>query len=371
MPELQLKERCQESRRVDYASLSFHVGTVRKLQTSFDEVLSCLEQLPGGSSFEESARPSMHYDRVFINDLGCRIELTPPESGLRNAGRMLVSLPGKAFYLQDSAQQAWMLHLLMKGTGYRWLTRLDLQNTELNPDVDTDAVFAGVLEGRYWVKGYGTWRPGGDIDSGLQSPKGQTIYWGSRRSERQGRTYDKAKDSGWKISAIRDELQLRGEWAKAYGQELQRGLQGCHTTEDMAECVSNLVVSGLNNHLQYWELNGTNPKTDKNWQRKAEVADWFTKRIGTHQEPMRKPQKAENDLDSVVSYGVRQYGRSFGLWMHRFAEANEVSLADAAATLGQRFLSRLDASDLPYAGLVEDCKNLEARGSEELWGMED
>jgi hypothetical protein len=57
--------------------------------------------------------------------------------------------------------------------------------------------------------------------------------------------------------------------------------------------------------------------------------------------------------------------------MHRFAEANECSLADAAKTLGQRFLGRLDPADLPYAGFVEDCKNLEARGSEELWGMEE
>lgn len=341
------------------------------MQSAFDEVVTVLEGICGGFGFEETKRPSMHYDRVFINDLGCRVELTPPESGLRNEGRMLVSVPGKPFYLQESNMQAWMLHQLMKCTGYRWFTRLDLQNTELNPEVDTDAVFSGVFDGKYWVKGYGTWRPGGDIDADLSSPKGQTIYWGSRRSERQGRTYDKAKDAGWKEPAIRDELQLRGEWAKAYGQELQRGLQGCFDTEEMADCVSSLVVSGLNNHLQYWELNGTNPKTDKNWQRKAQVADWFTKRIGTHQEPMRKAQRAENDLDTVVSYGVRQYGRSFGLWMHRFAEANECSLADAASTLGQRFLSRLDPADLPFAGLVDDCKNLEARGSEELWGMED
>lgn len=371
MPELQLKERCQESRRVDYASLSFHVGSASKLQTAFDEVLSCLEQLPAGDSFEESSRPSMHYDRVFVNSLGCRIELTPPGAGLRNAGRMLVSLPGKAFYLQDSAKQAWMLHQLIKSTGYRWFTRIDLENTELNPEVDTDAVFAGVIEGRFWVKGYGTWRPGGDIDAELQSPKGQTVYWGSRRSERQGKTYDKAKDARWNTSAIRDELQLRGEWAKAYGQTLERGLAACHTTDEMADCVSDLVVSGLNNHLQYWQLNGTHPKTDKNWQRKAEVADWFTKRIGTRQEPIRKPQKAENDLDTIVSYGVRQYGRSFGLWMQRYAVANECSLLDAAQTLGMRFLGRLGPSEFPDEGFVEECKKLEAQGAEELWGMEE
>lgn len=284
---------------------------------------------------------------------------------------MLVTLPGKAFYLQESSQQAWMIHRVCRCTGYRWFTRLDLQNTELNPPMDTDAVFAGVLNGLYWVKGYGTWRPGGDIDAELGSPKGQTIYWGSRRSERQGRTYDKAKDSGWKEPAIRDELQLRGEWAKAYGAELERGLAGCFTTDEMAECVSALVVSGLNNHLQYWELNGTTPKTDKNWQRKAQVADWFTKRIGTHQEPMRKPQKAQNDLDSVVSYGVRQYGKSFGLWMARYAEANECSLADAAKVLGHRFLGRLEPKDVPFAGMVQDCQDIEAQGAEMLWGMEE
>lgn len=370
MPELRLKEREQESRRIDYAALSYQVGSRRKLQNAFDGVVDVVENLCGGFGLEDTGKPTAFYNRLFINDLGVRIELTEPETGLRNQGLMLVTLPGKVFYLQSSTEQAWMVHRLTKLKAFRHFSRLDLQNTELEPEHDADRVFQGVQKGLYWVKGYGSWRIGHDVDADGLAPNGVTVYWGSRRSERQGRTYDKAKESGWKVPAIRDELQLRGEWAKAYGQELVRGLAGCHTTDDMASSVGSLVVSGLNNHLQYWKLNGTNPKTDKNWQRKAEVADWFTARVGRHQEPIRKPQRAESDLDSVVSYGVRQYGRSFGLWMARYAEAHECSLADAAYVLGQRFLGRLDPMDVPFAGLVGECKDMEAIGSENLWGIE-
>ena len=370
MPRLQLKERCQESRRVDYASLSFHVGTRRKMQDAFDEVVDVLENVGGGFGFEEQARPSMHYDRVFTNDLECRIELTQPDSGLRNAGRMLVSIPGRPFYLQTSGEQAFMLYRLIRSTGYRWFTRLDLQNTQLEPEFNTDSVFQAVLEGKLWVKGYSCFRPGGDIEADLTSPKGQTVYWGSRRSDRQGRTYDKAKDGGWKTEAIRDELQLRGAWAKAYGEELAKGLAAAHTTDDMADSVSALVVSGLNNHLQYWTLNGTHPKTDKNWQRKAEVADWFTRRIGTHQEPIRKPQRPEHDLDAVVSYGVQQYGRSFALWVARYMETHDCTYAEANAVLVARFQARMKPEDEPYMGFLKTVQAWEANASEELFGMD-
>lgn len=369
MPELQLKERQQESRRVDYASLSYQVGSREALQEAFDGVVSVTENLCGGFPFEDTHKGTAFFDRLFINDLGIRIEMTEPGSGLRNAGLMLLTLPGKAFYLQSSGEQAWMLHQLMAVRGYRWLTRIDLQNTELEPRFSADHVMSGVLDNKLWVKGYGSWRPGGDMDFDHHSPKGASIYWGSKRSERQARTYDKSKESDWRDLAIRDELQLRGEWAKAYGRELRQGLLAAHGTDDMANFVSSLVVSGLTNHLQYMNLNGTNPKADKNWTRKAEPADWFVERIGKPQKLIRKAQAPEKDLEASVSWGIRQYGKIFGEWMLARQEVTGDSLADITQQLGLRFFAKLpDDCGLPKE-FLDGCRNYEALGAEELWNL--
>lgn len=356
VPNKVIPEPCQESRRVDYATAVFSSATPRHQQETFDFCVSIGEDLSPVHGFEERGH-SPHFARVFTTDLGMRVELTEHgEARGRNPGMTVLTLPGAAFYLQESDRQALMLWKVMHQDGFKWFSRLDFQNTELEPRIDADDVHQGVEDGRYWVKGYGSWRPYGELDAEGSCPGGRTLYWGSARAERQGRTYDKARQSDWKQPAIRDELQLRGDWAHAYGRELRKALDDGFTSAEQTTNLSNLVTSALNHHLQYWELNGANPKADKNWQRKAQPADWYQERIGKHSEPVRKAPRPALDLESSVSAGVRQYGRAFVLWVEEHAAKDGLSRDFVLEALYGRFLARLKADDLEEAfpGFTDD-----------------
>jgi Replication initiation factor len=334
---------------VDYATAVFVSASPKHQQEVFDFCVSIGEDLSSSYSFQERGH-SPHFSRVFSHDLGMRVELSELDTGEgRNKGMTVLTLPGSAFYLQDSDRQMLMLWKVTHQEGFKWFSRLDFQNTELQPEWDTDRVHQGVESGELWVKGYGRWRPYGELDADGSCPDGRTLYWGSTRAERQGRTYDKAKQSGWSQPAIRDELQLRGDWAHSFGRELRSALDSGFTSAEQNANVSTLVTSALNQHLQYWSLNGADPKSDKNWQRKAEPADWYQARIGKHSEPIRKAPRPALDLESSVTAGCRQYGRAFVLWVERMSLEHDLSRDFVLEALYGRFLARLRPEDVDEA----------------------
>ena len=340
-----LKEQCQTSRRIDFASLSFHVGTVRKLQNCFDRVIGVAESIDESVVFTESGK-SPHYQRVFSSTIGWRLEFTAPDSGERNQGMALLSLPGSAFWSQSQIDQSVMLRKLIELPAFRHFTRLDFQNTELEPDWDADRVYRAVDAGLIWVGGYSSWDPMGGMDYNRDAPDGRSIYWGKPRSARRFVTYDKAKDSGWKTPAIRDEVRLYREWAKAYGEQLVRDLRKARTSAEMEAQVQELVATALNKHGQYWTLNGADPQADKNWKRKAEPADWFTRRVGTKCKNVSRQPRPVRDLESVTAYGVKQYGRYFALWARELSRRGESTVDEAYKLLQARFEGRLTDSDV-------------------------
>ena len=338
-------EPCQESRRVDYATAVFYSATPAHQRDVFDFAIDVGESLADFSFHEKGQSP--HFDRVFSNYLGCRIEVTPVgAANSRNPGLMALTLPGAAFYCSTRSDWVTQLWRICQQNGFRWFSRLDLQNTELNPAWDAERVHRAVEDREVWVKGYGRYRPWRETDATGHCADGMTLYWGSARSEKQGRSYDKAKQSGWETPAIRDEIQLRGEWAHATGRELSERLNAAFDSAQMGEAVESLVTGTLNQHLQYWTLNGTDPKTDKNWQRKAEPADWFAERIGRHQTALKKEPKPSLDLSSSRAWGARQYGRYFALDVLLKQKRSQLPLDGLVNGLWEEFLARLTYEDL-------------------------
>lgn len=128
----------------------------------------------------------------------------------------------------------------------------------------------------------------------------------------------------------------------------------------MSEAVDQLTVKALNQHLQYWELRGADPTTDKNWTRKAEPADWYTQRIGRPSEPLRKAPKALLDLESTTSWGVRQYGRTFVTWVESHARRTGLPREFVLNALYLRFFARTSPEDLVALGLATDEEELQA-----------
>ena len=379
MPEL-VNEPAQERRGLDYVVASFYAASARRQQSQFDDICGLVEDIAPGWNFAE-AGSSPHYERVFRSELGARIELTEiGQNSSRLNGATCVSLPGTMWWLQSDSQAALNFLKLSRIDGFKHFTRLDFQNTELNPAFDVYKVREAVNRGELWVNGASTFRDYMDRDATGEPLNGLTLYWGSKRSEKLARSYDKAASGSWSTPAVRDEVQTRGRWAQAHGEALVAELADAHGSPQMVDIVHKHTCSALNQHLAYWTLNGTNPKTDKNWKRKAEPADWYGKRIGKRCEPIQKGSGAALDLDTTVDYGVQQYGRYFARWVFEQAKTHELPESFVMEALLKRFQSRLKQEDEPWLveGLsadeaatkladLEDIKDAIARSQEQGW----
>jgi hypothetical protein len=121
----------------------------------------------------------------------------------------------------------------------------------------------------------------------------------------------------------------------------------------MAAVVDHLTVKALHQHLSYFELNGADPR-DKNWTRKATPADWYTARIGKPSEPLQKPPKVLHDLESTVSWGIRQYGRAFALWVESHCKRTGLQREFVSQALYLRCFARLSAEDIKALGTCVD-----------------
>jgi hypothetical protein len=343
-----IDEPCQERRGLDFATAVFVSASAKHQRRTFDRVLSVVEAQTSGLRWQELGR-SPHFERVFTHDIGARVEMTELDGGQgRNPGMTVLSLPGAFFYTASAESAVLALWQVCHTDGFKWFTRLDFQNTELSPAWDMDRVYRAISDGELWVKGYGTRREEGDVLPDGTCPTGRTVYWGSRRSERIGRTYDKARQLEWPIPAIRDEVQLRGEWAHSFGRQLKADLASHRTSPEMVSAVERLTVSALNQHLSYMELNGADPKTDKNWLRKAKPADWYQARIGKHCEPLRKDVKDPLELEAAVRYGIRTYGRSFALWGMRQVAKGQMDVSQVLERLAGLCMARLKPDDLDW-----------------------
>ena len=215
-----LKEPAQERRGIDYAVCTFFAASPTKQQDQFDQMVEWVEGITPSWGFTETGA-SPHYERVFRTDLGARIEMTEVGSVMsRNASQACLSIPGNLWWIQSDEEAAFRFLQLSKIEGFKHFTRLDFQNTELEPAFDVYKVREGVNNGELWVNGASTFRDYMDRDALGEPINGLTLYWGSKRSEKLGRSYDKASEGKWDTPAVRDEVQTRGRWAQAHGQAL-------------------------------------------------------------------------------------------------------------------------------------------------------
>ena len=343
-----VKEPAQERRGLDYVTAVYSAATERVQQEQFDALVAISEDVAPNWVISERGA-SRHYERCFATECGFRIELTEV-GGLRpaNCGNLCVSYPGIFWWSPTDEVAALNVLKMSQIEGFKHFTRLDFQNTELEPEWDAYRVRDAVTQGEVWVKGASTYRDYMDRDADGTPTNGLTMYWGSVRSEKLGRSYDKAKNASWNTPAIRDEIQTRGRWAHSHGRALVDELAKAHGSAEMVEVVQNHASSALTQHLQYWTLNGTSPKTDNNWKRKAEPADWYAKRIGKACNPIQKALKPEVDLETTVDYGVQQYGRYMFRWVHQLAREHDLPVEFVMEQLLMRFESRLKDEDMAW-----------------------
>ena len=338
----------QERRGLDWATLVYARCERRAFQRCFDQIGAVLRESFPSCGFREGGG-SPHYEHVFLHDIGVRLELTPPESDFsRNKGSLCLTLPGSFFYLQLGSSLSETFQRLISLKGFQHFTRIDFQVTELNPAVTAEDVFERVEAGTLWVKGAKKWRtfadrgPGGDIQNGI------CLYWGSSRSDKVGRTYNKAAEQRcWTSPAIRDEVQVRGQWAKTHGEFLVKELTGSMTAAERLAVMAKNAAGALSQHLMYYEL-GNVPASDKNWLRSAKPAAWYLERLGKPSEGVEKGVREPLDLDRAVEAALRQYGRTLYRYAWMRGEEEGFGFERVALSLFARAEATLKEEDLDW-----------------------
>ena len=338
----------QERRGIDYATLVFQAMEQRAFRTCFGKIVDRIDTCFPSLGFREHGSAT-HFERVFRHDVGIRLEMTEPTSDFpRNAGCICLTLPGSYFYLNQPAEMADSFCYLSSLKNFQRFTRLDFCNTELEPEVDTETMMKMLLDKQTWVKGQSTWRPWADRDADGRLPNGLTIYWGSARSEKKGRSYDKGKQTeSWTLPAHRDEVETRGRWAQSHGEHLKRELDGCMTPGERLKVMEQNATFALRQHLMYYELGKTLPP-DKNWIRDAKPADWYVKRIGKEARPITKVPTQKLDLERAVESGIRQYGRTFYRYAFEQTRRTGAQWDEVLAVLFARMQATLTEDDIAW-----------------------
>lgn len=343
-----VKEPPQERRGVDYSTMIFNAYEPGAFRDTFGEIVDIFEECHGSLSFEQ-AGSDPHYSRVALNELRCRLAFTPPEDlEGRNRGQICLTLPGAFFYLLDESA---FCECFFRLSGLKWFshfTRLDFQSTELEPQVDAEQMLGMVRDGKLWVKGARTWRPWEERNAANELTDGVTIYWGSGRSEKTGKSYDKAKQKPhWPMPAVRDEVVTRGKWARVHGDHLIREMRDAGTIAERLAVMQKNATFALSQHLMYHEV-GAVPTSDKNWVRTAKKADWYVKRIGKATRPLQRPKDQRLDLERAVEAGLRQYGRTFYRYAWETARRTDAAFEDVTAMLFARMQASLTEEDLSW-----------------------
>lgn len=324
-------EPCQARRGLDYLTAVFVSVTNRHHQETFDFCRALVADIHPCVDWEERPRPP-YFELAFASTIGCRIETTPPGTGSgRNEGYTSLSLPGAFFYLQSDADLVVSLDRLTSREGLKRFSRLDFMVTELEPDWPAERVALAVREKRLWVAGHRTVREWSERDFDGVATQGLTLYWGSKKSDRQGRTYDKGAQSGWPVPAIRDEVQLRGEWAHTYGRQLIEAVKNNLGTEAVTRAIDSLGSGALVQHMDYWNTNGADPKKDIHWKRKAEPADWYRRRLSLPTAPLRKDVPEGLDEEAAYQHFLRTYGAI--VFRHWFLECQKPGVGALRATM--------------------------------------
>ena len=160
-----VKEPPQERRGLDYVTAVYSAATERIQQEQFDALVAVSEDVAPNWVISERGA-SRHYERCFASETGFRIELSEVASERTSVGgNICVSFPGIFWWLPSDKTAALNVLKLSQIEGFKHFTRLDFQNTELDPEWDAYRVREAVTQGDVWVKGASTYRDYMDRDA--------------------------------------------------------------------------------------------------------------------------------------------------------------------------------------------------------------
>lgn len=266
---------------------------------------------------------------------------------MSTAGLASVEISGKCFGTLDVRERMDMFMTLRTWPGYMRTTRIDVQTTLLNPEVDAKHLVREVEAGRLWPKGFGKGQTYLERNLHGEIVGPVTLYMGGKGSDKRYRGYDKAAEAGWEIPAVRHELQARAEPAEAIFRRLtDRGKLEDRKGPLLMTAEETTVRDALGTMVDFRDTSRWEGRRKPNrWAQFAPVPGWWERVLQQRPLPLEVEYKPPGDLSAAMKACGEQYGRKVALEVFRRVEAQGRALDDVLEEVFLEFASNLRRDD--------------------------
>jgi hypothetical protein len=258
-----------------------------------------------------------------------------------NEGLMTVDIPQSAL---DSLSGVNLLKLWLDVYGCEGLnlTRVDVYYDDYCKLISPEELHNGCKRGGVGVPQIRNIRGWDEYDLQEGVNKGYTVYFGSNRSSKQIRYYDKFAESGGRQDCYRLEVQLSGDSAKAFQDWFSDAFSeslGLPTLDHSLTAIANAYKRVLKGSISFHEIPvGTTPRElEANWVSRTPYT-WWWKELLAGLEPAklvieRRPPSLAGTVNWIrqqVMPGLallrsvyQNWGILFGSWLDRELEQGE------------------------------------------------
>lgn len=366
-----------DSCRVDWLSFTAQLHRDEDLDPLADFLADLGDRVMPGARFSDASR-GRFYETKHRHESGIQFQYTLPSSSasacssqesrpVLNSGLCSIEVPGQIWGFLDTSERNSLTRDIRHWPGLKRVTRLDLQATLLNPEQDAEAIVRDVADGKLWPVKFGQGMAyayrnlHGDLHGAC------TQYFGGKESRVRYRGYDKGAEAGWKVPAVRHEVQLREEQADQW---FRRLADRCETEQSVGPLLmtaeATTVRDALGTLVDFRDTSRwAGSRKPKNWARDSRPPGWWRKVVGPAPVPLEVEYRIPGGLQASVEACLTQYGRR--MFQAAFLEALETG--DDFETVALRFMVRCAdrSNDGDYRELLQLHPEWDAAAIRENW----
>ena len=330
------------SARCDYLTVTFKLPSLE----ACEELLNLAwgigyHVLPKGEM--TPPHKGKHFSEVRSHTSGLQVELTPPDSEIRNAGLGLLSIPGQVLAALETKERLNLYRELYCFEGFYRCTRIDTQFTVLEPPISIFEFVDEVSAGNIWAKNYATGQPDVQYDRAGNYRRPPTWYFGASDSPTRARIYSHGAKWDWSIPDIRFEVQQR----KRNADDTFRALINLTKDEDVTEPLflakeANLVMAVSREKLDLRDTTGVDrERLGGKWLRKAPPVAWYSELVDAPGAPVERRARPVPTLPQSMEACVEQYGGNAGAWILQTMAKEGCTFKQASEAFGMRCVARM------------------------------
>lgn len=234
-----------------------------------------------------------------------------------NEGHMTVDIPQKA--LDTLSAVNWLkLWLEFYGCEDIKLKRIDIYYDDYCKIISPEAVHYACKRGGVGVPRMETIRGWDEYDLQKGGNSSYTVYFGSNKSDKQLRFYDKNAESGGKQNCYRWEAELKNAYSKAFQTaflEVLSNAIAAPTVEASIQLIANYYKSVIKGAIDFKDIPpGKSPSDmEQNWAARSERVWWWEELLGGLEPAKLVLERIPPSLSGAVNWFKSQVESSLAL----------------------------------------------------------